>query len=333
MKKLHILLLVTSIIFNITACKDELNDELYTHMVSLKAPVDATGLYPVYMRYRTDGIVNYDLPVILSGSSNSEKDIDVKIGVDPDTLSVFNYEKFQYRSDLYYKQLPEKFYEFVSPSVRISKGEHTSNFPITFKFKDLDLVEQWVLPLMIKDDASYLSNHRKGWRKALLFIRPFNDYSGTYSSTAMNVYFGTESDKTMVVNTRTAFVLDENSVFFYAGMTDERDINRSKYKISVQFGEATEGDFGIKSGPLTVKAADDKINFSLAKPATYSIRETPDLTLPYLIHRYYTINLEYQYDDISSVPGTPLTYRAKGSMTMERKLNTLMPDEDQAIQW
>ena len=44
-------------------------------------------------------------------------------------------------------------------------------------------------------------------------------------------------------------------------------------------------------------------------------------------------NLEYEFTDYTSVPGYPLEYVVKGSLTMERKINTQIPDEDQAIEW
>ena len=31
--------------------------------------------------------------------------------------------------------------------------------------------------------------------------------------------------------------------------------------------------------------------------------------------------------------GTPIRYNVEGSMTTERKINELIPDEDQAIEW
>lgn len=41
----------------------------------------------------------------------------------------------------------------------------------------------------------------------------------------------------------------------------------------------------------------------------------------------------YKYNDITAIPNMPIRYRAEGAMTMERRKNTLVPDEDQAIQW
>ncbi|HZH74005.1 MAG TPA: hypothetical protein VFD91_16030 [Mariniphaga sp.] len=58
-----------------------------------------------------------------------------------------------------------------------------------------------------------------------------------------------------------------------------------------------------------------------------------DELLPYLMHRYITVNLSYSYDDITSVPNHPISYEVIGSMISERKINTQIPDEDQAIEW
>ena len=66
---------------------------------------------------------------------------------------------------------------------------------------------------------------------------------------------------------------------------------------------------------------------------TYEIWEEKDAVLPYLVHRYYTIYMRYRYDDITTVPGKVISYRAEGSLSMERKINSLIPDMDQQIQW
>lgn len=323
---------LTSVIL-LGGCNDEWTDELYTKMVSLKAPVGNEGVSEVYVRYKKDGEAEYNLPVIVSGTQENDKDINVQIGVDNDTLNVFNQEKYQYRTDLYFKQLPAQFFELPSSSCFIPKGANTANYKIKFKFSNLDLVERWVLPLTIKDDPSYRVNYRKGWRKALLYVKPFNNYSGNYSSTSMNIYFENENSNPLVMSTRTAWVVDENSVFFYAGGIVEQSEDRANYKIIIHFGEVVENPDGTKTGPLTVEAANSAINFELLNQPTYQIRQVADPTLPYLVSEYCTVYIKYKYDDITSIPGMPIRYRAEGSMTMERKRNILIPDEDQAIQW
>ena len=43
--------------------------------------------------------------------------------------------------------------------------------------------------------------------------------------------------------------------------------------------------------------------------------------------------LDYKYTDITSDPKNPMRFHVMGNMTMERKYNTQIPDEDQAILW
>ena len=44
-------------------------------------------------------------------------------------------------------------------------------------------------------------------------------------------------------------------------------------------------------------------------------------------------NIEYTFVDYTSVEGREIPYHVKGTMTLERKINTQIPDEDQAIEW
>ncbi len=332
MKNLKIYLISLTLISSLVACNDEWKDELYENLVSFKAPINSEGVYNVYMRYTQDGEINYDLPVIASGSKELGKDLSIRIAVDNDTLGILNQARFQYREDLYFKQLPEQFYDLQSPICLIPKGTHTANYKLKFRFANLDLVERWVLPLTIVDDPSYKANYRKGWRKALLQIKPFNNYSGNYSATAMNVYFDGES-KSTVTSSRTAYVVDENSVFFYAGLIEESAVDRANYKIIMEFGEAVEQGDGTLRGTLTLKAVNPAIKLEVLNQPTYQIKRSADATLPYLVREYCTVNLEYKYNDITSIPTLPIRYKAQGTMTMERQRNTLIPDEDQAIQW
>lgn len=328
MKRIYSFLIIAATLFLSSSCNDEWKDELYTQMVSLKARYDDQGVTNVYLRYNPNGEVTYKLPVIVSGSQMNSKDLDVYIGIDHDTLDILNDERYQLRTDLYYKQLPEQFYELPSRNCHIPAGSVLETYDIKFKFNKLDLVEKWILPLTIEDNPTYTTNKRKGNYKALLRVMPFNDYSGNYSSTSMKIYLDlTGYDKPLIMNSRTAWVVDENSVFFYAGVTDEEDINRSIYKVIATFKE---------NGKLDVRAADpnNPIRFELKDDnPTYTVSEEEDPTLPYITNYHVTMNIKYSYDDITSVKGTHIRYNAEGSMTMERKINTLMPPEDQIIKW
>lgn len=322
-------------LFACSACNDEWKDELYTHLVSFKALVNSEGVVDIYLRYKPNGEVIYDLPVLRSGSTLQDEAIDVKIGIDSDTLDILNDEKYQYRSDLYYKHLPEQYYEFLSPTCHMPAGSNKEVFQVKFKFHELNLSDEYVLPLTIQQSDDYTVNRRKGWGKALLHILPFNNYSGNYSATAMNIYFADSGNDPLVVDNRRAHVVDEKTIFFYAGTKKDDAIDRETYKMNVRFELPNVGEDGTtRKGNLTVTAVyADKINFEVIGQPTYEIREEKDHNQPYLVHQYFVLYMSYKYDDVTSVPDNPMSYRAEGSLTMERKINTLIPDEDQAIQW
>ncbi|WP_162915447.1 DUF4973 domain-containing protein [Paraflavitalea soli] len=333
MKSVQKYILIAILGFLFSGCTAEWEDELYIQMVSFKTKLNSEGVAPVYLRYNKNGEVVYKLPLIVSGSQPNQSDKYVKIEVDNDTLNIYNKEKYQYRTDLYFKQLPAQFFELPSPTCFIPRGSNTQNYPVKFKFDNLDLVERYVLPLTIKEDPSYITNTRKGWRKALLNVIPFNDYSGNYSATSMNAYFDGQTTNPLVSSTRTAWVVDERSVFFYAGVTEERSEARGGYKIVMEFLEPVKEGNGDLVGALNVHATNDAIHFEMLGQPSYKITQTVDPTKKYLVKQYCTVNLRYKYDDITTMPGTPVRYRVEGTMTMERQRNILIPDEDQAIEW
>lgn len=332
MKKINLYIAILGVLFFFSACNDEWKDELYVHMVSLKAPVGDEGVADIYLRYHPDGEVIYDLPVLRSGSTLADNAVEVRIGVDNDTLSILNNDKYQFRTDLYYNQLPEKHYELLSSTCLMPAGSNKELFQVKFKFAGLDLSHKWVLPLTIEEDPSYVTNYRKGWRKALLHVLPFNDYSGKYSATNMNIYFADSNNDPLVVDERVAHVVDENTVFFYAGTKEDNAYDRTDYKINVKFVKTEENEDGSEKGILEVTPVSQAINFRVVGNPTYEITEEMDPNLPYLKFRRCVIRMNYIYDDITSA-SEPISYRAEGSMVMERKINTLIPDEDQAIQW
>ena len=182
------------------------------------------------------------------------------------------------------------------------------------------MFKKWVLPLSIEDDPSYnyVGHPRKNYAKALLRVLPFNDYSGSYSSTAMQVYIkdrdgNIDKSEAIATTTRTAYVVDENSVFFYAGAMDEDLINRDKYKVKIT-------------------SDNDKIKLKQLKETSYTIAEVPDVTRPYLLHRYVTFSVDYEFVDYTSA-NEEIPYYVTGVLTLERNINTQIPDEDQAIEW
>ena len=345
MRYLYLTLLSVAMFF-LPSCNNEWEGELYTKMVSLKAPINRDDVSVIYLKYKpNEEMVSFKLPVIISGSQNSDKDYSVKISVDNDTLADLNYDKYTERYDLYYKQLPEQFYEFPSSTCLIPSGTNIANFNINFKLEGLDLVDKWVLPVTILPDQSYTLNTYKGRQKALLWVMPFNDYSGTYNSGSMYVYFADNTEKYMTANTREARVVDENTIFFYAGITEELAENRGDFKIKCEFMEPTEiteiedprteeptGLF-IKRGDLVLSADSPELELEVIGQPRYEIREELDIDRPHIIKRFFTLTMEYRYKDSASSENMVFPYRCKGTMLMQRNVSTLIPDEDQAVFW
>lgn len=327
MKKINITLLLFSLIIIFSSCNDEWKDEQFENYISFKAPLSGEGIANIFIRYRDSEKTVFQQPLIVSGSTTISKDLNVKISVDPDTLNVLNYERFQNRDDFYYRILSDEYFSIPS-SIVISGGQNTSLMDIDFTLKGIDMTEKWVLPLTIEDDlsGSYKANPRKHYRKALLRVNPFNDYSGTYSGTALKIAMeGYEEETPIVKSEIRSYVVDEKTIFFYAGNIDEERQDRRNYKVYVNFNE---------TGGVTLSSNNPKMNFKVNKDASYTISEQMDAVRPYLLHRYITINnIDYQFTDYSMVPNVNINYLVSGSLILERQLNTQIPDEDQAIQW
>lgn len=330
MKKIfYLIILLTS--FGFVSCNNEWEDEQYEQYVSFKAPVGSNGVTDIYIRYKKDGKVIYQLPVIVSGSTFNAKDMNVKIELDSDTLSILNDERFG-REDLYYLELTPEHYSFPE-EINMPQGTSVVTLPIDFDLTGINMVRNWVLPLTIVDKPGvYLGHPRKNYAKALLNIKPFNDYSGTYSTTTLQSFIANadgsyDQANPIVRNTRTGQVVDENTIFFYAGAMEEDLINREDYKVNFYFNPETE----------MVELSSDNESLKLEQlnkdQSVYTIAEVPDQERPYLIHRYVIFNIEYTFVDYTSVKGTEIAYHVKGTMSLERKINTQIPDEDQAIEW
>ena len=138
----------------------------------------------------------------------------------------------------------------------------------------------------------------------------------------------------MVDNSRTAFVVNEDAVFFYAGLMDEELVKRSVYKIKATF-IPDPNDAEKMSGTVDLKAFDSRIDLKIPENATitYARSVVKDAILPYIEHHFVTIRLEYLFSDITSIESTPIRYNVVGTMLLERKINTQIPDEEQAIEW
>lgn len=336
--KLLVLLAVTLLG---TACNDEWKDEQYEHYIAFRSPLNNQGVTEIYVPYSRkgedgtaqEGRSNYQLPMIMSGSTTNQQSVRVYVAHDPDTLNILNIARYQHRTDLFYVDMGKEELGFVSfpESVQFNAGDDVSLLNLSFDFRGIDMSQKWVLPLTVVDNPSYdyHSHPRKNYNKAILRIYPFTDFSGNYSGTTLqNFVKGDEGSGSIVANTVTGYVVDDNTVFFYAGNIDEDRTDRANYKV---FAEFSGGETG---GVINFYVENPELRFVNHKEASYRIIEEMDAIRPYLLRRYVIINnIDYEYDDYTAVPGSRVTYVVRGSLTLERTINTQVPDEDQAIEW
>ena len=319
----------------ITSCNDEWKDEQYEQYISFRAPLNDQGVTSIYVPYTRkaadgtplfgDGQSNYQLPVIVSGSTHNSRSLNVRVAHDPDTLNTLNWARFATRTELYYADMIS--YASFPETVSIPSGQDIGLLDIRFDFKNLDLVEKWVLPLTVVDEGyGYEANPRKNYKKAMLRVFPFNDYSGDYSATGLTISVQGDANSTGLEKLRT-YVVDNQTVFFYAGRFDESSPWRKYYKIYAHFN-------GTTSGTVTFTCDNPEVEFKVNKEASYRIVESDDQTQPYLRYRNVIINnIDYDFADYTSSVGSKFYYNISGTVTLQRTINTQIPDEDQAIQW
>lgn len=313
-----------------TSCNNEWEDEQYESLVSFKAEPNSLGVTPIYVRYKSEGKVTYQLPLIMSSSKMNDKDWNINIGLDLDTLALVNREAFGHRNELYFKPLDTEHYE-MGETVKIPAGSYTSTIPINFQLTGLDQTYKWLLPLKILENPSYKINYNKYYQRAMLQINPFNDYSGTYSATLYKIFLLPDDKTSLTLTDVKTYVVDEKTIFFYAGLRTENFLDRKLYKIYAKF---TDEAIDIRKKKLELYADNPQINLTVKGQPYYTVDESMDPVKTYL--KLIDINLGdlvYTFDDYTTIPGTSIRYSVDGMLSMQRRLNTLIPDEDQQIQW
>ncbi|NDV64126.1 DUF4973 domain-containing protein [Bacteroides sp. 224] len=331
MKNIYYLFLSVMVAIAFTSCNNEWEDEQYVHTVSFKANPNSQGVTEAYVRYKPGGVVRYDLPMILSGSTMNNQNLTVKVDLDPDTLAALNKEIYGHREELYFVQLDKKYYD-MPETIEFPVGECATTFPIDFKLSgELDQADKFVLPLQIVDNPSlgYQANPRKHYRRAMMRLTPFNDYSGTYDAAQYKIYIDSDTSTPLTISSTRAFVVDERTVFIYAGVRDIDYLDRKLYKIFIEFAEDKE-DKRLK---IYTDNPNIELNVDAQSPAYYTMIDEMDELKPYLKKVYIMINLKYSFVDYTTIPGQKIKYTVDGSLAMQRNLNTLIPDEDQQIQW
>jgi hypothetical protein len=325
MKKICAILAPVALCLLPPACNDEWTEEQYEKSVSFVKSA-RTEVANVYLKYRASGVATYKIPLVVSGSTANDRNVTVTVSVDPDTLPGLNFGRFRYQENLYFQLLDEQHYDFPNgATATIPAGEDVGLLDINFTLQGLDLVNKYILPLKIASTTGYEAATRSGYSKTLMRIIPFNDYSGEYTPTQgelfLVTYSGADGESMGAYEeTREMRVVDDSTVFFYAGLVQELESERALYKIQMSFHS---------DGSLTLMADSSRIGFAQEGVGSYELTVTTDPAMPYLEQHYTVITMGYSFTDLTN-PADPIRYRLKScKMRMGRQRNTLIPEEDQ----
>lgn len=337
---------VGALTLSTAACNDDWDDEQYSQYVSFKAPLNTEGssvgvttIYVPYTRvndegqpvYGEQGLSSYNLPLIVSGSTDNARDITAHVA-HSDTLDILNFERFGNRSEIWYNDMSA--YASYPESVVIPKGQNIGLLPVSLDFRGIDLNDRYVLPITIveKPEDGCFRNPRKNYATAMLRILPYTDYSGVFQAGNIKFYLmsgGVADEDPGALTTVQTYVVDENTVFFYAGTFNENSLLRANFKVFAKFHPLNESG---TLGTVELYAENEKMEFVQNGVATYNIIEQEDEVQSYILRRTLIISeIDYTFNDYMTAAGSEITYNVKGNMTMERKLNTQMPEEYQII--
>lgn len=334
-------------LLSLSACNDDWTQEQYARYVSFKAPLDtdgnSVGVTTVYVpftrfdennnpKYGEEGLSSYQLPLIVSGTTHHGSNLNVHVALS-DTLPILNVERFSTREELWYKDM--SMFATFPETVNIAAGEDLGLLDIRFDFRNIDMVDRYVLPLTVVDNDGaygYLRNPRKNYATAMLRILPYTDYSGQYQATNVKFYIvsgGVVDNEPGAMTTIDTYTVDQNTVFFYAGTFNEQSLLRKYFKVYAKFTPYEEGG---RRGTVRMWSENEDMKFVQNKLGTFTILEQDDEVQTYIMRRTVIINdIDYTFDDYLSAPGSSITYNVQGNMAMERRLNTQMPEEDQII--
>jgi hypothetical protein len=325
-RKTYITLTLATLCLAFPTCNDEWEEEQYEKTVAFVK----SGYTEVYLKYRGNGVAPYKIPLVVSGSTPNDKNVEVTVAVDPDTIDDLNLGRFYKREDLYFKQLDESHYKLKSNTVTIPAGEDVGLLDVDFNLQGLDMVHKYILPLEITATSAYVPSPRKWYKKTLMRIVPFNDYSGKYIPTDGRVYskIGSDSEVDLGVYEvqRETHVVGDSTVFFYAGLIQEEASYRALYKIRMLFKDNGTLELTADSAQQIDFQQDD---FSAEYRSRYEVTTESDPKMPYLEQRYTVVRMAYSFSDKSTYTGVTMRYRIICSATMQRTRNTLIPEEDQ----
>lgn len=314
MKKYSLFLLCLLGIF-VTACDNELPDELFTKRVV----ISQNGFQEMKLEYSADGKVSTHVTISISGTSVLDHDIIATITECPDTLEAYNYDKYSDNEELYYTLLPKEAYKLGnSGKVTIKGGEEYTLLPIEFDLSQLDMYKDYVLPLEVSAVSDYEIG-QSSYRRALYHLTIRNLFSYTYSPSGCKIWNSDEGDDYTTWTTDMVLsTIDYNTCRMYAGGVNDTDKDRNEYLVEVTMEADSTFSYTSPNPDIDLeKVGGEEEN-------RIRVTEEPDLLVNNKFVITTTMKMNYRYT-YTSPEGYPYRRRFEGTLSNSR---TVFRDKD-----
>lgn len=302
MKKIFIFCCVALYSFALSSCDDMLKDELFVKY----AYVVQNGWKEVNLELNNIGVMSLPITVGVNGTSFNNRDVAVKLALDPDTLADYNFNKYKNDEVLYYKQINDEAIKFPEEVV-IESGKESAVIQVTLdKSKIENQYADYVLPVCIASAEGYDPGPTK-YTRSLMHLSFYNDFSGSYGGSCKLW----DQDKSGSLHERTIsskilYGYSPNECYFYAGEYDRTNIMKDGYIVRLNWDPET--------GEVLMTSDNTDMRLTLIEPTTFKqviINHATDDSKKIVTT---TLFVNYSYLDASSSNVRTMVF--KGTMTM-----------------
>lgn len=237
MNKLHVYTAAFLMACAVISCDSNIPDEQFVKKVSLTK----NGMQKYNIDFTDEGTLNLDIPVLVSGTSKNDQDIEVTVALDPDTLADYNFERYRNNEALYYQLPSENMYFFPKgATATIPAGMDYNTIPLTIDLRNFDLYNNYILPLQITNVSTY-GIAQSNYSKLLINLNINNFISGSYTVSG-SVWEASMPDQKLAISANSLFTLGANKCYLYMGDIAEENNNRTLYTMTIEVDKTVYED-------------------------------------------------------------------------------------------
>ncbi len=303
MKKIFIFCCVALYSFTLSSCDDSLKDELFVKY----AYIVQNGWKEVKIELNSIGVMTLPITVGVNGTSFNDRDVAVKLALDPDTLADYNFNKYKNDSVLYYKQINGEAIKFPE-NIIIETGKESAVVEVMLdKSKIENQYADYVLPVCIEKAEGYNAGPTK-YTRSLMHLSFYNDFSGSYNGSCKlwdKEKAGSFHERT--ISSKILYGYSPNECYFYAGEYDRANTLKDNYIVKLNWNPET--------GEVLTTTEISDMRLELIEPTTFKqviLNHPTDESKKIVTTTLYTY---YSYLDASSSNVRTMVFYGTMSMT------------------